>query len=476
MAYPFASLVLLAWVPFTLVMCSRLPAPLAVSISIVGAGALLPNALAFDFPGVPPLDRDAIAAIASFAGCVLMHPRYMRARPPGSGIEVFTIAIALAAFCTALTNRDPVHLSSIRMPPLSLYDGISMTAAAVITFGIPLYLGRALFRTPRDLAVLLGVLAIGGLMYSVPVLWEIRMSPGLHEFVYGFKAEDFAQAKRGGLWGWRPMVFVGHGLSLAMLLGACGVAAAGLWRARSAIVRGMGVVLTPYLYALLIACSSLGALVLSTAALPCVMLLRPSFQGRIMMLLCVAVLTYPVTRALDVFPSTWLVEQAEQISEDRAASLRFRFDNEDELIDRARERILFGWGGYNRNRVYDAETDKASVTDGFWIIMLGQRGIIGFLCVFGLLIVPVFAAGRALGRHAGGANAVLVATTAWLATLSAVDLLPNGFLSARNVLICGALLGAIQGWDARTTRAEESGERTEPEPAEPENAPLVPTR
>jgi len=463
MDYPFASLMLLAWVPFTLFLCTRLSAPLAVSISIVGAGALLPTQLAFDFPGVPPLDRDALAALASLAGCVLLHPRFVRARPPGRGLEVLTVGIALAAFGTALMNSDPVNLFAIRMPPLTLYDGLSTSAGAFLSFGIPFYLGRALFRTPRDLAVLLGVLAVGGIFYSFLVAWEVRMSPQLHDLVYGFQPASFAQAKRGTLWGWRPMVFVGHGLSLTMLVLSCGIAAAGLWRARQGLFGQLGGLITPYLYALLIACQSLGSALLGTLAFPCVMLLRPSLQGKLMALICIAVLSYPLLRAFDLLPTQYFVDQAQTLSSERAASLQFRFDNEDILIERARERLFLGWGGFGRARVYDELGEKASVTDGYWIIVMGQSGLIGFVLVFGLMIFPVLAAAPSLARWPIGTKSVLVATTAWIATLGAVDLLPNGFLNSRMVFIAGALMGALQGWTADPVPEAEASDAAAPE-------------
>ena len=74
------------------------------------------------------------------------------------------------------------------------------------------------------------------------------------------------------------------------------------------------------------------------------------------------------------------------VSDDRARSLEFRFINEDRLLGRASERPLAGWGRFGRNRVYDEEGGyDVSVTDGRWIIVLGQFGILGFIAEFGLL-------------------------------------------------------------------------------------------
>ena len=58
---------------------------------------------------------------------------------------------------------------------------------------------------------------------------------------------------------------------------------------------------------------------------------------------------------------------------------------------------MFGWGTYNRNRIYDPETGQdLSVTDGDWIIQVGTRGIVGFLGLYGMLALSIVLAQRRL--------------------------------------------------------------------------------
>ena len=95
-----------------------------------------------------------------------------------------------------------------------------------------------------------------------------------------------------------------------------------------------------------------------------------------------------------------MIETAAMIDTDRATSLKTRFDNEDLLLQRASQRFLFGWGRWGRARVYDEESGKdMSITDGRWIITIGQFGLFGFVAEFGLLILPVFRAASALGSR-----------------------------------------------------------------------------
>jgi hypothetical protein len=81
---------------------------------------------------------------------------------------------------------------------------------------------------------------------------------------------------------------------------------------------------------------------------------------------------------------------AEHVSEERAESLQFRLDNEDILADRALQNPLFGWATWGKARVYDEEGRDISVTDGLWIIALGNHGLVGLVSMTLAVLMPVF--------------------------------------------------------------------------------------
>lgn len=58
--------------------------------------------------------------------------------------------------------------------------------------------------------------------------------PQLHTLVYGFHQHQFTQSIR---LGWRPTVFLQHGLAVNAWMAASTVAAFGLWRARLPLPR-----------------------------------------------------------------------------------------------------------------------------------------------------------------------------------------------------------------------------------------------
>ena len=95
-----------------------------------------------------------------------------------------------------------------------------------------------------------------------------------------------------------------------------------------------------------------------------------------------------------------ILNAASALGPERVQSLQFRFDNEDLLVTKGAERLWFGWGGFNRERVYDEETAKDLVIqDGQWIVVFGTQGFIGFCCYFALIVLPVLRAPSQLLNH-----------------------------------------------------------------------------
>jgi hypothetical protein len=136
-----------------------------------------------------------------------------------------------------------------------------------------------------------------------------------------------------------------------------------------------------------------------------------------------------------------MVSLAEEISEQRARSLEFRFDNEDLLLERANERPVFGWGPFGRNRVYDELGRDQSVVDGAWIVAIGQGGWIGYIGRFGLLTLPIIL--LALRRRSYGIE-IATAVLCLVLVANVIDMIPNGTQSPITWLIVGALLGRLE--------------------------------
>jgi hypothetical protein len=281
-------------------------------------------------------------------------------------------------------------------------------------------------------------MVIAALGYSVLMLVEVRLSPQLHNWIYGFFPHSFGQQVRGE--GFRPVVFLGHGLLVAIFSSMAVVSAAYLAKRREPLLGLPPTVTLLYLAAMLFLCRSLGALVLAVGALAAIFLLRGRRIAHVCAIGALIVLSYPMLRGADLVPVQAFADQLKGVAADRAASFQVRIDNENALLERARERPLFGWGGFGRNRVYDDATGKdLSVTDGTWVIIIGTYGWVGYLASFGLICLPLITHGL---RRRSQYDAVGAALSLVL-LLNLLDLLPNSSLSPLTWLFAGAIASKV---------------------------------
>ena len=70
-----------------------------------------------------------------------------------------------------------------------------------------------------------------------------------------------------------------------------------------------------------------------------------------------------------------------------------RFDNEDQILEKARDKRLAGWGGWGRARVYNERGRDITITDGYWIIVMSENGWLGYIARFGLMCIPLILLG-----------------------------------------------------------------------------------
>ena len=115
---------------------------------------------------------------------------------------------------------------------------------------------------------------------------------------------------------------------------------------------------------------------------------------------------------------------------------------------------MLGWGRFGRSRIYDIYGKDISVTDGRWIITLGQFGLIGFLAEFGLLALPIFQLARKINLPISSKQKMYLASLALLLAINLVDLLPNAALNSWTWLLAGALSGSVASFRALAPRKQ----------------------
>lgn len=435
-----AYIALVLWPVVVVVLFRRLPVERALIWSILGGYLLLPPVAAIDLPAVPALDKMSIPALSAYVVVTRMLGISVPLIPTGRLARLLLGVFVLAPFGTILTNPEVIPVAGHGvLPSLRLYDAISIIAFqafVILTFA----LARSLLASAAALREILIALVVGGLGYSLPMLLEVRLSPQLNIWIYGFFQHSFEQMMRQG--GFRPIVFLQHGLWVAFFAMTSVLAAVSLLREAPAADKARLALASAYLFVVLVLCKSIGSLVYAAALAPLVLMIGQRWLLRIAMAMAVLALSYPVLRSSGLIPAEDLVRLAASYSAERAQSLEFRFANEAVLLNHAFEKSWFGWGGFGRNQIYDIFTGRSlTVADGRWVIVLGMYGWVGYVGEFGLLALPLVLLWRRAERLPPGTMAAPLGALAVIHGVNMVDMLPNATLTPMTWLIAGALLG-----------------------------------
>lgn len=456
-----AYIVVFAYPLIVLLLFRKLPLPRALVWSILGGYLFLPTRVEVDLPALPALDKATIPALSAALMVWIYRDRPTRARagegqaeePPahrrtsrpvhvrrqgGRIMLLLLMVVIIAPFATYYFNREPVVWGPTVLPPMRLYDSFSMVLSTFMAF-IPFLLARRQLATPEAHREILKAVVWAGLACSLLILVEVRLSPQLNRWIYGFFPHSFAQHIRDG--GFRPILFLEHGLRVGIFISMTVLAAFALYRLKEGQNPGRWFLAAIWLLITLFLSKTFGALAITLLLTPIVLLLRARVSMITAAFLACIVLLYPMTRGSGIVPLNSITSAAQAISPDRAGSLVYRLENEEALLDRASRKPVFGWGMWYRNGIYDDKGRKTSVTDGTWIITIGVRGWVGYLGFFGLLCLPVILlALRARTLALDGATAGMMIVL----TANLIDLIPNSGLVPITWLIAGALAGRYE--------------------------------
>lgn len=410
--------------------------------TILGGHMFLPVRTMVDPPMIPPLGKESIPALAAFLGCRFIAGRRISIMGQrGWGFWLLLLFI-LGPFVTAELNGDAIFVGGYRLPPMEHYDALSAVINQLIIL-LPFFLGRQLIRTEEDHVLLFRVLILAGLFYSLLMLFELRMSPQLHRWVYGYFPHSWIQQSRSG--GFRPVVFMGHGLWVAFFTAVTVIAATVFWQLKIKASRFSPANVTYYLLLMLLLCKSLASIIYGYGAFLLIKVASFKTQLRIARILVLIALLYPTMSIMNLFPHQTLLGWAQSMSAERAESLNFRFKNEHILLEHAQKRSFFGWGSWGRNRVHNEETgDDMTITDGKWIITFGVFGWMGFIGEFGLLALSVFRAASVFKWVKTQQEMTFISAHALLIGFAMVDQVPNASLAPWLWLLTGALLGRTE--------------------------------
>lgn len=461
----FAYLMIFAWPVLAFVAFRRMPLAMGVSAAMIGAQLLLPSQAAVDLPMIPTYDKVQsgtlaallvmLAASGNRQAVVGTDAALLPGWLPRSRLMLLCFFGAFAtSIVTVLQNAEALHYGPLVLPGLRTYDIFSSILSQIMVV-LPFLIARRTLATPEAQKMFLIVLTVAGLLYVLPTLYEVRMSPQLNRQIYGFFPASFIQHVRFG--GFRPVVFFSHGLKLSLFLAIAFLAALACIRLVKPQLRTRFTLTAAVLFGTLILSKSVGAFLIALILAP-VMIFSPV---RIKLLVAAGItaitLTYPVLRGNNLVPVDQMVDLAHNIDSDRAGSLQFRFSQEDVLLEKASQKPFFGWGGWGRSRAYSQYGADISVTDGTWVILFGTGGWTKYVTTFGLLCLPVLLMTWRQKTLKPDASAAAVAL---LLAGNMIDLIPNSGLLPMTWMMAGALTGRLEWQAAGVSDAEKPAETT----------------
>ena len=370
---------LFGWIPVILLLFKKLQPHRAVIAGFLLAWMFLPWHV-YEITGVPNYSRVSATCLGVLLGIFIFDRPTLR-NFRFSIVDLPVIGLCVVPFFTALSND------------LGTHDGISAMMDKALLWGVPWMVGRLYISTPAHMRDMVFGIFLGGLIYVPFVIFEFIMSPRLHRMVYGFHAHSFAQAKRGD--GYRPVVFMNHGLMTAMWLMSatfCGVVMTlgGYFKTRFPRQQVLLYGGTAILLVTTAVNRSVGAFFLLFFAIAIFLAVRVLRQGWPLLITIVIAVLYMVSRGTGAWDAQNLIARAESASDaERAGSLEFRINMETILIERAMERPWLGWGRWRRSFVTDDEGRIISVPDGLWVLALGQEGILGVTFMTLTLSIPI---------------------------------------------------------------------------------------
>jgi len=423
-----ASGMLIIWFPIIVLVFTAFPPRKAIPPLFVTAWLLLPNG-GFSLPGIP----DYTKMTATVFGVVFCSIFFDSGRLFSLRFRWYDLPIVIwgfEVFVTAVVNG------------LGPYEGLAATIDFLFWWGFPYIIGRLYLNDPESLKDYSRAIIVGGLCYIPLCLLELRISPMLHLFIYGFYANPTTFLLRYN--GYRPAVFLATGLELGMWMTNASLMAFALWSSGTIKnIRGisMGRV-TLALVAMSILCKSTGALVLLMVGIGVLWITRRFGKTWLIWSLIAIPPTYCFTRALNLWQGQELLDlTTSTVGSDRAQSLEFRFQMERLLADHAMERPIFGWGRMGRNLIFGSGGRPITVPDGFWVIQLGVYGVLGLSCLLAMFLLPMILTLRRYPISTWrNPTAGSVIGLSMIILLSMIDFLSNSMMTPLFPLAIGGLL------------------------------------
>ena len=442
-AIPF---VLWSWIPVSLLLFWKLPAPKAAAACLVGGWLLLPTARfadssAVDFPywimpACLPSDywttKARVIGMALLLGVMAFDPRaWLRFRPS-------PFDLPMLGWCLVPMASGPANGASMA-------GSMADAAYLAMAWGVPYLAGRLYFSDPVGLDTMARAIIGGGLLYVPFCAIEAATSPLFYRLAYGFHPYQSDGAAR--YLGYRPIVLLEHGNQLGAWMASSAMTAAWIWRSGQ-LPRFWGMP-GAFVAGLLVAASlltqSAGAVLLLLLGLALLEVVRRSDRKWPIVAVLALPLAFVGARAANLFDAKSLalrtgvgrrlVEASTKL--DRR-SFGWRLRVEERAARVALRRPWLGWSRWDWWR----EASTGERPWGLFSLVAGMYGVAGWSLLIGSLALPI-AAFLNLGppRSWVTPSRASAAAMAWSLALNELDAILNSNVLLPYLAAAGGLVG-----------------------------------
>lgn len=431
----FIPVALFGWIPLTILLFFRFKPHHAAMVSVIGGTMFLPM-FGYDLAGFPPFTKNSVISIGLLLGGRFSGQRSL------ADFRWSRYDLPMLIWCLC-------PLASSAVNNLGVYDGLAGIWYNTSLWGIPYLAGRIYIDTTAKLKDLCIAIIIGGLFYLPLCLYEIRMSPQLSNIVYNFFPHSWLQHNRYG--GYRPIVFMQHGLMVALWMAATTTATFWLWRTK-VLTHLKGIPLSFCTIAMIVTtvlCKSANGWITLAVGIGSYFIFRFSRSIKPFRWLLLLIPCYMLLRLTGGLEATVIENQMSRVFDaNRVSSLAIRLTQEDLFIDKMLTQPLVGWGNMQRAwpRVDEYEDSKKAVgmIDALWLILVSTRGLVGLGAMTIMMLIGPW---RSLSRLRQLHQTPDISTSAiplvliLIVLLFMIDCLVNGMINPVYILISGSLLG-----------------------------------
>jgi len=322
------------------------------------------------------IDKLTACNLAALLGTLIFAPHLIQRYRLHWVDAAYFIATA-GLFLTSLVNG------------LGAKDGLSQGVEMLRQFLPLMLLSRLYLTTASSLYEAMRAIIGGAFVYAFVAVAEWRLSPFLHNLLYGYFQHSFDQFMRYSHF--RPVGFLRHALEMSFFLGTASAMAGWLWYRKLltplwGTIPPWGVLLTLVCgLALTMTYSGYAAFLLLVSVLCLLVLMRSRW---VLLLLPVMAVFWMTGRYTNQIDASLLLNTTNYFDADRSESLQYRLEAERANIDDASHHLLLGKGANGIAREDGGGFVRA--VDAWWLIEItfyGLVGIVGWYMIWGSGIV-----------------------------------------------------------------------------------------